>query len=191
MPSTQIDKERPIKASVFIATSVDGFIARPDGGLDWLPEPGGDADDEDYGYQAFIDSVDAIVMGRNTFESVLGFDSWPYGAMRVVVLSSRPVEIPEAIADTVESMTASPREVLRRLAARGMAHIYVDGGRTIQGFLRAGLIQRMIITRIPILIGRGIPLFGPLERDVRVRPTATCQFPNGLVQIRYEVLGVG
>jgi dihydrofolate reductase len=191
MPSTQIDKEMPIKASVFIATSVDGFIARPDGGLDWLPEAGSAEGDEDYSYQAFIDSVDAIVMGRKTFETALGFGAWPYGAKPVVVLSSHPVEIPESIAGTVESMSGPPREVLRRLAARGMAHVYVDGGKTIQGFLREGLIQRMIITRIPILIGRGIPLFGLLERDIRLRPTGVRQFPNGLLQIRYEVLGGG
>ncbi len=175
-----------MKASVYIATSVDGFIARKNGDLDWLP----DADDgEDYGYQAFIDSVDAIVMGRNTYESVLSFGSWPYGDKPVMILSHRPVEIPNPIAETVESMSAPPQEVVRRLAERGFGHLYIDGGKTIQGFLREGLIHRLIVTTVPILLGSGIPLFGTLSHDVRLRHLTTLQFANGLVQSQYDVLG--
>lgn len=175
-------------ATVYIATSVDGFIARGDGGIDWLP-PVGDAEGgEDYGYQEFIDSVDAIVMGRNTYELALSFGSWSYGEKPVVVLSSRQVEVPGSIAETVESMSAAPQEVVRRLAERGFRHLYVDGGKTIQGFLGEGLIHRLIITKIPILIGAGIPLFGPLPHDVRLRHLETRQFENGLVQTEYEVL---
>lgn len=176
-----------MKATVYIATSIDGFIARQDGGIDWLPAidtEGG----EDYGYQEFIDSVDAIVMGRNTYELALSFGSWPYGEMPVIVLSGRQIEIPEDIAGTVESMPAEPRAVVRRLAERGFGHLYVDGGKTIQGFLGEGLIQRLIITRVPVLIGDGIPLFGPLPHDLRLRHVGTRQFENGLVQSEYEVL---
>ncbi len=180
-----------MKAKVFIATSIDGFIAREDGGIDWLP--GGDAvdGDEDYGYQAFMDSVDALVMGRNTYDLVSSFDIWPYGDKPVVVLSNRPVSIPAAVQGTAFAMSAPPHEVVRSLSARGFEHLYVDGGRTIQAFLKEGLIHEMIITRVPILIGSGIPLFGPLEHDVRLVHLDTRHFPSGLVQSRYQVVGGG
>jgi dihydrofolate reductase len=177
-----------MKSTVFIATSVDGFIARENGGLDWLPGEG-DADVEDYGYRDFIDPVDAIVLGRITFEMALSFGAWPYGGKAVVVLSGRPVEIPRNIAGTVNAMSAPPRDVVRRLAERGFKHLYIDGGKTIQGFLREGLIQQLIITRVPILLGTGIPLFSTLPRDVRLHHLRTRHFENGLVQSQYEVLG--
>lgn len=178
-----------MKATVYIATSVDGFIAREDGGIDWLPGEDEAEGGEDYGYQEFIDSVDAIVMGRNTFELALSFGPWPYGEMPVIVLSSRQVDVPDAMARTVESMSATPQEVVRRLSERGFEHLYVDGGKTIQGFLHEGLIQRLIVMKVPVLIGAGIPLFGPLPHDVRLRHLETRQFENGLVQSEYEVLG--
>ncbi len=175
-----------MEATVYVATSIDGFIARENGSLDWLPaiEEGG----EDYGYRKFLDSVDAIVMGRRTYETVRSFGSWPYGKKPLIVLSSRQVEIPRNIADTVESMSAPPTEVVRRLGGRGFRHLYIDGGKTIQGFLREGLIDRLIITRIPILLGSGRPLFGPLSHDIKLRHLETRQFENGLVQSEYEVL---
>jgi len=178
--------EEGMKTTVYIATSVDGFIARENGGIDWLPG-GGDA--EDYGYQEFIDSVDAIVMGRSTYEVVLSFGSWPYSEKPVIILSSRQVDIPDDIARTVESMSAPPREVVRRLTERGFRHLYIDGGKTIQGFLSEGLIHRLIITKVPILIGTGIPLFGPLPHDVRLHHLETRPFENGLVQSKYDVIG--
>ena len=171
--------------SVFIGTSVDGFIARPDGDLDWLPAGGG----EPHGYNEFIESVDALVIGRKTFEKVLTFEVWPYGDKRVVVLSSRPVDLSAGGGGVVEQMTGPPAEIVSQLAASGAHHLYVDGGITIQGFLRAGLIQRLIITRAPVLIGEGIPLFGTLPRDVRLRHVATRHYPSGLVQSEYEVAG--
>lgn len=176
-----------IESSVFIATSLDGFIARPDGAVDWLHGAGDEDGEEDYGYQDFIDSVDAIVMGRKTFETVLALDAWPYGEKPVIVLSSRDLGIPEHIRETVEAMSGAPREVVQRLAERGFRHLYVDGGETIQRFLAEGLIRRLIITRIPILIGSGIPLFGPLPQDVHLRHISTRSFPGSLVQSRYEV----
>jgi dihydrofolate reductase len=170
-------------ASVFVGASVDGFIARPNGALDWLPADGG----EPHGYDEFIASVDTIVIGRNTFETVMGFDAWPYGEKRVVVLSSRPLDLSAAAArgGTVEQMSGAPADIASRLAAGGARHLYIDGGITIQGFLRAGLIQRLIITRVPVLIGEGIPLFGSLPRDVRLRHVATRDYPSGLVQSEY------
>lgn len=178
-------------AGIFIGTSLDGFIAREDGAIDWLTS-GGDAASapgEDYGFQAFFDSVDAMVIGRSTYELVRTFGGWAYGKKPVIVLTTRPIEIPDSIADTVEAMSGSPSEVVRRLEERGMERLYIDGGRTIQGFLAEGLIHRMIISRLPVLIGRGIPLFGPVPADIRLRHVDTRTYPSGLVQSEYEVIG--
>ncbi len=172
-------------ASVFIGTSVDGFIARRNGALDFLPEGGG----EPHGYNEFIASVDAIVIGHKTFETVLTFGAWPYGDKRVVVLSSRPLDFSAVRGGVVEQMAGPPAEIVSQLAARGAQHLYIDGGITIQGFLRAGAIQRLIITRVPVLIGDGIPLFGSLPHDIRLRHVATRHYPSGLVQSEYYVDG--
>ena len=173
-----------MKASVFVGTSVDGFIARPDGGLDWLPDA-----PEPHGYDEFIASVDTIVIGRKTFETVLSFDGWVYGTKRIVVLSSQPLDLSTAIArgGVVEQMSGPPEEIVARLAATGAQHLYVDGGITVQGFLRARLIDRLVITRIPVLLGDGIPLFGSLPGDIRLRHIATRSYPSGLVQSEYEL----
>jgi dihydrofolate reductase len=169
--------------SVFVGTSVDGFIARPNGALDFLPPGGG----EPHGYDEFIASVDALVIGRNTFEIVLAFPEWPYGNNRVVVLSSRPLDLSAVRGGRVEQMTGTPADIVSKLAASGAQHLYVDGGITIQRFLRAGLVQRLIITRVPVLIGEGIPLFGSLPRDVRLHHVVTHHYPSGLVKSEYRV----
>jgi dihydrofolate reductase len=173
--------------SVFIGASVDGFIARSNGDLDWLPAGGG----EPHGYDEFMTGVDALVIGRKTFEAVLTFEAWPDGDKRVVVLSNRSVDLPAAAArgGVVEQMAGPPAEIVSRLAASGAHHLYVDGGITIQEFLRAGLIQRLVITRVPVLLGDGIPLFGALPRDIRLRHVATRHYPSGLVQSEYQVAG--
>jgi dihydrofolate reductase len=132
-------------------------------------------------------SVDALVIGRGTFETVLAFDEWPYGEKRVVVLSSRPLDFSGVRGGRVEQMGGDPREIAARLDAEGVRHAYVDGGVTIQRFLRAGLIQRLIVTRVPVLIGDGIPLFGVLDADVRLRHVATRAYASGLVQSEYAV----
>jgi len=170
--------------SVFIGTSVDGFIARPNGDLDFLPPDGG----EPHGYDEFMASVDAIVIGRKTFETVLTFAAWPYGHKRVVVLSSRPVDLSVLRGGSVEQMAGPPVEIVSKLAASGAHHLYVDGGITIQRFLRAGLIHRLIITRVPVLIGAGIPLFGALPGDIGLRHLSTEHYPSGLVKTEYQVL---
>jgi len=171
-----------VKASVFVGTSLDGFIARANGAFDFLPADGG----EPHGYKEFIATVDALVMGRKTFETVLSFDAWPYGAKPVFVLSTRPLtSIPEGA--VVERMSGAPDAIVAQLAARHIRHIYVDGGVTIQRFLEAGLIQRLIITRVPVLIGSGIPLFGPLQRDIILQHVETRQYASGLVQSEYVV----
>jgi dihydrofolate reductase len=171
-----------MKASVFIGTSVDGFIARPNGDLDFLPPGGG----EPHGYDEFMATVDALIIGRKTFETVLAFNTWPYGEKCVFVLSTSPLAPAPADA-VVEHMSGDPTEIVSQLADRGIQHVYVDGGITIQRFLRAGLIQRLIITRVPVLIGQGVPLFGTLPRDLRLTHVATRHYPSGLVQSEYDV----
>jgi dihydrofolate reductase len=171
-----------VKASVFIGTSLDGFIARVNGDLDFLPPGGG----EPHGYDEFMATVDALVIGRNTFETVLTFDAWPYGEKPVFVLSTRPLA-PAPPGAAVERLSGDPADIASALAARGIGHVYVDGGITIQRFLQAGLIQRLIITRVPVLIGTGIPLFGALPHDICLTHVATRQYASGLVQSEYVV----
>ncbi len=171
-----------MKASVFVGISVDGFMARPDGALDFLPENA-----EPHGYEEFVATVDALVIGRKTYEVVLGFGVWPYGSKPVYVLSTRALAPPPAGA-VMTQLSGTPQEVAAQLEARGVRHAYVDGGITIQGFLRAGLIQRLVVTRVPVLIGAGIPLFGALSSDLALRHVATRHYPSGLVQSEYEVV---
>jgi dihydrofolate reductase len=171
-----------MKASVFIATSLDGYIARADGGIDWLPTT-----PEPHGYTEFMATVDAIVIGRKTFETVLSFGGWGYGATPVIVLSSRPQALVAPAGANCDMMSGTPQEIVARLAERGLQHLYVDGGVTIQRFLEAGLIQRMVITRIPVLLGSGIPLFGALSHDVRLEHVATRSYPSGMVQSEYVI----
>ena len=176
------------RMSVYIATSLDGFIARANGDLDWLTASDDRTTASDYGYQAFMDSVDAIVMGRYTFEKALTFDPWPYSGKKVVVLSSRSVAVPQPLAHEVEALSLAPHDLVAQLSARGCTHLYIDGGKTIQRFLNAGLIDQLIITRIPILLGDGIPLFGALDQDVKLTHIETQQFENGFVQSRYSMI---
>jgi dihydrofolate reductase len=172
-----------MKTSVFVGTSLDGFIARLGGELDWLPPGGG----EGHGYEEFMATVDVLIVGRKTFETVLGFDVWPYGERPVFVLSTRPLAAAPAGA-RVERLSGEPAEIVAAVAARGLRHAYVDGGETIQRFLRAGQIHRLVITRVPVLIGEGRPLFGPTGRDIALRHVATRLVARGLVQCEYEVI---
>ena len=173
-----------MKVSVFIGTSLDGFIARIDGGLDWLPANGG----EPHGYDEFMATIDAVVIGRKTFETVMTYDAWPYETRRVVVLSTRLHDVKVPTGAVCEVMAGPPSNVVDRLCSLGIRHIYVDGGETVRGFLEAGLIQHLTITRVPILLGRGIPLFGHLPRDIRLEHVATQAYPSGLVKSEYLVI---
>jgi dihydrofolate reductase len=173
-----------VKVSVYIATSLDGFIARKNGDIDWLT--GGEGG-EDYGYAEFTSSIDHIVMGRNTYEKVLTFGGWPY-AKKVIVLTSRDLIIPPELADKVEALHLSPSELINEMDTRSAKHIYLDGGVTIQRFLREGLVDEMTITTIPILIGEGLSLFGELEADVKLELIKSESFKNGFVQNKYRTL---
>jgi len=173
-----------VKISVYIAVSLDGFIARKNGDLDWLPA--GEEGGEDFGYGEFMSTVDYIVMGRNTFEKVLTFGGWHYDK-KVIVLTSRDLTIPSELADKAEVLHLSPRELIHEMERRGAKNIYLDGGVTIQRFLRESLVDEMIITTIPILLGEGLPLFGKLDNDVKLELVKSESFKNGFVQNKYKV----
>ncbi len=177
-----------LKISVFIATSVDGYIARPDGDVAWLHEIDPLEDGDDAGYGEIFNAVDALVMGRGSFEKVLEFDSWPYAEKPVIVLSKSLTEIPSHLADVVSIDPASPRAFVEKILERGYKHIYLDGGKVIQSFLREGLVDEMTITTIPVLIGEGIPLFGSLEKDVKLKLLRSRSWSNGMVQSTYCVV---
>jgi dihydrofolate reductase len=179
-PSTKL------KVSVFIATSLDGFIARPDGDIEWLHEVEQIGGGDDAGYRAFFGSIDALVMGRGSFEKVLEFDGWPYESKPVIVLSKSLTEVPDTLRDRVRINTSAPQELIEQLSQEGYARIYLDGGKVIQSFLRAGLVDDMTVTTIPILIGKGIPLFGDLEKDIKLRLLESKSWPNGFVQSTYQ-----
>jgi dihydrofolate reductase len=171
---------------VFIAASLDGYIARPGGDLDWLD--GWPAVGHDYGYGDFIASVDGVVMGRGTFEKVLTFPEWPY-AKPVVVLSRslRQGDLRADLAAKVRISAAGPGEIVADLDREGWKRACVDGGSVIQAFLREGLVADMVVTRIPILLGGGLPLFGPLHSDVRLTHLRTAGYASGFVQSHYAV----
>jgi dihydrofolate reductase len=179
-----------LKVSVFIATSIDGFIARKNGDIDWLSGSDSENSGEDYGYQEFIDTVDVLVMGRNSYEKVLSFGEWPYASKKVVVLSTKNLKAPDNLDANIEFKSCSPTDLIAELGAIGAEHLYIDGGRTIQGFLKEGLIQELVITRIPVLLGEGISLFGPIDGDIKLQHVETKQFENGYVQSRYKAGGI-
>ena len=172
-----------MKLSVFCGVSVDGFLARPNDALDFLRT----GEQEPHGFEEFYGSVDVVVIGRKTFEVVLTFGKWLYGKKPVVVLSSGPLDFSSVKGGVVEQMSGEPAEIVTQLKTRGFKHAYIDGGITIQRFLAAGLIDRLVITRVPVLIGTGIPLFGPVLRDISLRHVATRCYNAGLVQSEYEV----
>lgn len=172
-------------AHVFIGTSLDGFIAKPDGDIAWLLERSDLA--EDHGYMAFIADKDAVVMGRGTYEKVLTFDVWPY-QLPVVVLSRQLADtsVPEHLQGKVRFSRQTPEQLMEQLAAENLQRIYVDGGQLIQSFWRAGLVHEMILSTMPVLIGEGRRLFGDVNQDMDWRLLSSQSFPSGLVQSRYQ-----
>ncbi|WP_022704239.1 dihydrofolate reductase family protein [Pseudorhodobacter ferrugineus] len=176
----------PLSCHAFIAASLDGFIARPDGSIDWL-EPF-NAADEDHGYDAFIADKDGIIMGRGTYETVLGFGQWPYTRPVIVLSHSLTVDdIPDSLADHVAITDMDPTELVAALAEEGWQNAYVDGGQVIQSFLNAGLLDQMTITRVPVLLGSGRPLFGSVAADMHLNLIGSRSFPSGLVSSTYRI----
>jgi len=175
-------------SSVYVGTSLDGFIARKDGSIDWLNEANSSLPEgEDLGFYSFMDSIDAIVMGRKTFEQVLSFGQWPYGNKPIIVLSRYKIEIPDDLSLAVTCSSESPIELTGRLIKEGANRLYIDGGATIQSFLQEGLIKDLTITVIPILLGDGISLFGKIEKDIKLKHIKTKSYDFGFVQSTYEI----
>jgi dihydrofolate reductase len=167
--------------SVFIAVSVDGYIARQDGALDWLARvelPG-----EDYGYAQFMASVDTLVLGRGTYDTVLGFDDWPYDGKQVIVVTNRPA----AAAHGERFFAGDVSELAAELSNAGARRVYVDGGNLIRQFLAADLLSDLTLSIIPVVLGGGIPLFSGLPQERGLKLSSSQNFSSGLVQIRYDV----
>ena len=181
-----------MKGSVYIATTLDGKIADPSGSVSFLDDYQQSTDaaaDGDMGFGDFLASVDVIIMGRKSFEKVLSFgaDMWAYGTTPVVVWSRSGLHVPDHLKETVSWSNLSPREIFQEMEAKGRSHAYIDGGFTVQSFLQAGLVDTLIITRVPLILGPGIPLFSD-ENRCKLEHVNTQAFSNGLVQSTYRVL---
>ncbi|WP_225758813.1 MULTISPECIES: dihydrofolate reductase family protein [Leclercia] len=175
-----------VTTHVFIAVSLDGYIARQDGDIGWLLQR--DDPTEDHGYAAFIADKEWIVMGRGSYEKVLTFEAWHYDRP-VLVLSRQLADtpVPEALKGKVQFSRRTPKEVLNDLAAQNVKRVYIDGGQVIQSFLREGLVADMVITTVPVLLGSGKPLFGSLPGDIDLTLLSSRSYASGLVQSHYRV----
>jgi dihydrofolate reductase len=181
--------------SVFIATSADGYIASQDGGVDWLETAGNQEADmgaqSDMGFNSFIASVDCMIMGRKSMEKISSFnispEQWPYGGARIFALSGTLQEVPDNLKGRVEIFSGDIAALVSLLDNEGYTHAYVDGGATITSFLNLQLINEMTITQAPILLGKGRPLFGTMPEKIRLQGAQAIAYPNGFVQIKYQV----
>jgi dihydrofolate reductase len=171
-----------MRTSVYIGTSLDGFIAKTDGNIDWLTQYA----DEDavHAYEEFMNGIDAIVIGKGTFEKILTFPSWPY-EKKAFVLSTSLKQLPDKLKDKATLLSMKPKELLSYLSGMGFSGVYVDGGKVIQGFLKEDVIDDLIISKVPVLIGNGIPLFGFLSADLKFKHMRTETQSNGLVRSYY------
>lgn len=176
-----VETGRP-QISIYIAMSIDGFIARRDGSIDWLEY--GHTGDEDYGFKAFFSSIDTLILGRKTYEVVSSFAEWPYSGKRVIVLSNSLRSVREEA-----EVFCGPLEMLvSKLRSEGVEHVWIDGGVTVSQFLGAGLVDRMTISVLPIILGSGIPLFSQTENELICRLTSSKSYPSGLIQLRYDIV---
>ncbi len=176
------------KVSIFLASSLDGFIARTDGSLDWLDHANREVPQgEDCGFGAFFASTDILVLGRGSFEKVLTFPEWPYGQRKVIVLSSKggTYEIPKTLRSTVSASSEPPSALLTRLAKEGFRHVYLDGGKVVQSFLREQLVDELTLTLIPVLLGSGLRCFETLTADQPLKLVRSQVYPFGYVQLTY------
>lgn len=173
--------------SAFIAVSLDGYTARPNGKLDWLDNAAEKNSKEDYGYQQYIDSIDCIVLGRKTFEKAVSFPTWPYERKRVIVLSQSLKKIPVEYEDKALLFNGDVQQLAVELQSYRFKHIYVDGGTTIQSFTRAELLDDIVLTQVPVLLGKGIPLFGEVAKDVKLKLIKSQSYSSGFVQSKYKI----
>ena len=168
---------------VYIATSLDGYIAKKDGNIEWLievPNP----ENSDYGFSEFIERIDGIIMGKNTFETVVGFNQWPY-SKPVFVLSNSLRSLPVGYKDRAQIVRGELRNIVASLETKGIKNLYIDGGMTIQSFLQEDLIDELIITRIPIILGSGIPLFIDMDAELKFKVVNTEVLNKDLVKSTY------
>jgi len=170
------------KVSIYIATSIDGYIARNDGNLDWLHY--GHVGDEDYGFKNFTNSIDALILGRNTYQVVSGFEEWPYKGKRVIVLSHTLKEVRKE----AELFCGQLPELLAKLHSENIKHVWVDGGITASKFLEAGLVDELTISIIAMVLGSGIPLFSVMNREHKCQLVSSQSYPSGLVQLKYVII---
>lgn len=185
-----------MKCSVFIATSFDGYIATSEGSVDWLSESGNlaanMADNADMGFNAFMASVDCMVMGRKTMEKISNMnltpEQWPYGDIPIVVLTNTLKTAPSNLADKVRLYSGDMTDLMKELEKEGLAHAYIDGGATITSFLNQRLIDEITITQAPVLLGEGISLFGKLAQKIKLTEAKTKAFANDFIQISYKVI---
>jgi dihydrofolate reductase len=175
-----------MKSIVYIAQSLDGFIAGPDGELDWLQDID-NPEGSDFGFSACMESIDALIMGRNTFEVVVTFDFWPY-TKPVFVASSSRKEIPSSLKDKAFLIQGTPKEMVAAMQAKGYSRLYVDGGILIQSFLKTGLIDELTVTTIPVLLGSGIRLFGHLEERIKLKLVNSEILANQLIKTTYQTV---
>ncbi len=172
--------DRP-KISIYIATSIDGYIARKDGGLDWLDRVGGF--DEDYGFQELLGSIDALIIGRKTYEVATTVPD-PYPGKRVVVLSNSL----NAVRNDMELYRGDLGELLAKLHQEGIQHIWIDGGVTISQFLALQMVDMMTLSIIPVILGSGIPLFNVIDKEIPLKALSSETYPSGLIQLKYELV---
>tara|TARA_B110000881_G_C18428207_1_gene439495 strand:- start:187 stop:750 length:564 start_codon:yes stop_codon:yes gene_type:complete len=184
-----------MKCSVFIATSADGYIATNDGGVAWL-ESAGKKDAEmgheaDMGMNSYIASVDCMIMGRKCMEVISSFnlppEHWPYGDIKIIALSNTLTTAPDNLKDKVEMYSGDIHSLIAKLESDGYKHAYVDGGSTITEFINLQLINEMTITKAPVLLGEGLPLFGKIVNQITLTDVTARDYPNGFAQLHYKV----
>ena len=176
-----------MRVMVFVAQSIDGYIAKKDGDIQWLNDLSEKAAGEDQGFESIMELSDYLIMGRKSFEKVLSFDFWPYEGQKVIVLSKSLKELPETIKETTEIYAGDIENLYERLKNEGCQALYIDGAQTIQSFLHKELVTDMTITTVPILLGEGISLFGWMSESKEVDHEYTKAFPSGMVQTKYRL----
>jgi len=184
-----------MKCSVFIATSVDGFIAKEDGSVDWLHTAGNSevdmGDQADMGMNEYMSTIDCMIMGRKCMDMISSMnltpEQWPYGDTKIIALSNTVKEVPANLKGKVEMYSGDLQALISKLENEGFKHAYIDGGTTIQAFINLKLIDQITITKAPILLGEGKPLFGKTFKDIKLEKAWTIAFPNDFVQVKYKV----